>query len=137
MTWFYLTLAGLLLLFAFILYFIVKSAKEQMDEKLKAQKRQLTSNIAHELRTPLASVRGYLETLVEMPEMDEAHKRQFIERAYSQTIRLSNLITDISLITKIEQDPAALPKEYIGVRKLVDDIVTQLSGRISEKGVKV
>ena len=137
MTWFYLTLAGLLLLFAFILYFIVKSAKEQMDEKLKAQKRQLTSNIAHEIRTPLASVRGYLETLVEMPEMDEAHKRQFIERAYSQTIRLSNLITDISLITKIEQDPAALPKEYIGVRKLVDDIVTQLSGRISEKGVKV
>lgn len=137
MTWFYLTLAGLLLLFAFILYFIVKSTKEQMEEKLKAQKRQLTSNIAHEIRTPLASVRGYLETLVEMPEMDEAHKRQFIERAYSQTIRLSNLITDISLITKIEQDPAALPKEYIGVRKLVDDIVTQLSGRISEKGVKV
>ena len=137
MTWFYLTLVGLLLLFAFILYFILKSTKEQMDEKLKAQKRQLTSNIAHEIRTPLASVRGYLETLVEMPEMDEAHKRQFIERAYSQTIRLSNLITDISLITKIEQDPAALPKEYIGVKKLVDDIVTQLSGRISEKGVSV
>ncbi len=137
MTWFYLTLTAVLILFVIILYHVVKTTKEQMESKLKAQKHQLTNNIAHEIRTPVASIRGYLETLVEMPDMDEAHKRQFIERAYSQTLRLSNLIGDISLITKIEQDPTILSKEYICVRKLVDDIVIELEKRIREMGATV
>ncbi len=137
MTWFYLTLSAVLILFVIILYHVIRTTKEQMESKLKAQKHQLTNNIAHEIRTPVASIRGYLETLVEMPDMDEAHKRQFIERAYSQTLRLSNLIGDISLITKIEQDPAILEKEYIGARKLVDDIALELDGRIKDMGATV
>lgn len=137
MLWFYLTLGAVLILFVIVLYYVVRITRDQMESKLKAQKHQLTNNIAHEIRTPVASIRGYLETLVEMPDMDEAHKRQFVERAYSQTVRLSNLIGDISLITKIEQDPAILSKEYIGVKKLIDDIILQLSGRIGDMGVKV
>ncbi len=137
MNWFYITLAAVLVLFVIVLYHVIRTTKEQMESKLKAQKHQLTNNIAHEIRTPVASIRGYLETLVEMPDMDEAHKRQFIERAYSQTLRLSNLIGDISLITKIEQDPTILSKEYIGVRKLIDDIILELSQRIEDMGVTV
>ena len=59
--------------------------------------------IAHELRTPVTSIRGYLETVLVQSTLDEHKKQHFISKAYNQTIILSELIGDMSLITKIER----------------------------------
>ena len=63
----------------------------------------MTNNIAHELRTPVTSIRGYLETILNLDEDDASRRNIFLERAYAQTIRLSELIQDISMLTKIER----------------------------------
>ena len=81
--------------------------------KYREMKQQMTNNIAHELRTPVSSIRGYLETLTTCPDIDPARKQIFIERAYAQSIRLSDLIRDIALITKIEEASSQLVKEKI------------------------
>ena len=112
-------------------------AREDADKLLKTQKNRITGNLAHELRTPVTSIRGYLETLVENPGMDEEKKRTFVGRAYQQTLRLSDLIRDISLITKMEESAQSLKKEHLGMRRLACDVFEEFAGEIAEQGITV
>ncbi len=107
------------------------------NERLQAQKRQMTNNIAHELRTPVTSIRGYLETLINNPEIDSERKNLFMQRAYNQSLRLSDLIRDIALITKIEDAPEMLEKQHIGVRKITEEVLEEFSAQLHEKEIKV
>ena len=81
----------------------LKEETDRTEKKATLLKKQMTSNIAHELRTPVTSIRGYLETLLSCPDLPEDKRHAFIERAYNQTLRLSELISDMSLISKIEE----------------------------------
>ena len=99
---------------------VILNKEQQSKQELKYQ---MTSNIAHELRTPVSSVKGYLETIIEHGSiMENEKKEQYIKRAYAQTNRLSNLIRDISLITKIESAGELFNKEQIDINKLFNDI---------------
>ena len=95
---------------------------DREKEKYREMKQQMSNNIAHELRTPVSSIRGYLETLTTCPDIDPARKQMFIERAYAQSIRLSDLIRDIALITKIEEASSQLVTEKINVRHITDEL---------------
>ncbi len=101
-------------------------------EKSRLLKQQMSNNITHELRTPVSSVRGYLETLMACPGMPEERRRHFEERAYRQTIRLADLIRDVALITKTEEAPDMMPREDIAVSRLVDDILEELQPAVAE-----
>lgn len=112
-------------------------AEKEADIKLQSQKRRITGNLAHELRTPVTSIRGYLETLVDNPQMADDKKELFTERAYLQSLRLSDLIRDISLITKMEEAPEMLGKEHIGIRKLTEEVFEEFASAIADKDITV
>ena len=57
-------------------------------------KRQLTQNAAHELKTPAASIHGYLESILDHPDMPEEKRKHFLERCYAQSERMSKLLLD-------------------------------------------
>ena len=105
--------------------------------KYREMKQQMTNNIAHELRTPVSSIRGYLETLTTCPDIDPARKQIFIERAYAQSIRLSDLIRDIALITKIEEASSQLVKEKINVRGIMAEVLEEFKDKIADKGINI
>lgn len=65
-------------------------------------KRQLTQNIAHELKTPVASIQGYLETILDNPNINEEMKQQFLQRCYAQAQRLTSLLRDISTLNRLD-----------------------------------
>src|SRR5574344_48432 len=73
-------------------------------------KRQLAQNIAHELKTPVSSIQGYLETIVNNKDMPEQTKQDFLERCYAQSNRLSNLLRDISVLTRMDEAPELIQK---------------------------
>ncbi|HHX32143.1 MAG TPA: two-component sensor histidine kinase, partial [Bacteroidales bacterium] len=74
------------------------------SEKTRLLKQEMTNNIAHELRTPVTSIRGYLETIISLDiDKDNERVKNFIDRAYVQTLQLSELIQDIGMLTKIEE----------------------------------
>ena len=110
---------------------------DREKEKYREMKQQMSNNIAHELRTPVSSIRGYLETLTTCPDIDPARKQMFIERAYAQSIRLSDLIRDIALITKIEEASSQLVKEKINVRHITDELFEEFKEQIAAKGFNV
>lgn len=103
---------------------IIENTQQYREQEMK---RQLTQNISHELKTPVASVRGYLETILETPNISEEKKLQFINRAYSQTQRLTNLIQDISLLNKIDSQHPVFTREQVNIREMVDGVLTDLA----------
>ncbi|MDR3062303.1 MAG: two-component sensor histidine kinase [Dysgonamonadaceae bacterium] len=105
-------------------------------EKTRLLKQEMTNNIAHELRTPVTSIRGYLETLKEQPGI-EAEKRQFfINRSYAQIIRLSELIQDISVLEKIEEAVDRFEIELVNIRPLLNELQVDLSDRFQQHHIE-
>ena len=105
-------------------------------EKTRLLKQEITNNIAHELRTPVTSLRGYLETLTTQ-KLTEDKQAQFIDRAYQQSVRLSMLIDDVSLISKIEEAPAQFKLEKINLLQLVEEVRIDLTEKLEEKDIKI
>ncbi len=96
-------------------------------------KRQLTQNIAHELKTPVASIMGYLETILDNPKIDEKMKEQFLQRCYAQAQRLSSLLRDISTLNRLDDASEMLTDfDDIDVVQLVDNIQRETALQMEE-----
>ncbi len=107
---------------------------EDSDKAVANLKQQLTGNVSHELRTPVTSIMGCLETLESCPDMDPGRRRDFIHRARVQAVRLSDLIRDMSLISKIEESPEKLVRQNVNLREIADEVCAEFSERIAERG---
>lgn len=98
---------------------------QHTKEEQNVLKRQLTQNIAHELKTPVASIQGYLETIIDNPEMNEDTKKQFLDRCYAQSQRLASLLTDISTLNRLDDAPELMPFEEVDIAKTVSQIMKE------------
>ncbi len=105
-------------------------------EKRRLLKQQLTSNIAHELKTPLASIKGYVETLMGNPNIDREKQQYFIERANKQVERLNLLLNDISLLNNIEDAGELFEIKPVNVKRVVFDVIENLENRLAQKNIK-
>lgn len=76
-------------------------ALHAVEEKERI-KRDLTGNINHELKTPVGVIQGYIDTIMDSPDMDDATRNRFLEKVQVNVHRLTDLINDITAITKIE-----------------------------------
>ncbi len=106
------------------------------QKKTHLLKQEMTGNIAHELRTPVTSIRGYLETVLEK-SLDVYKERQFLSKAYKQVILLSELIQDMGLITKIEEAPTSFPLTTVNVGNVLEDLKNDLAIPLQEKGIEM
>lgn len=106
-------------------------------EKRRLLKQQLTSNIAHELKTPLASIKGYLETIISNKNVPEDKMRYFIERAFMQSERLNDLLNDISLLNNIEDAGDLFELKEVKLRPLIKDVIENLESRLARNGNEI
>ena len=112
-------------------------AVEKEKEKKRIFKRQMSNNISHELRTPVAAIQGYLETIVNNPTLDEQQARYFISRAYLQSQRLTALIRDVALITKMEEAAEKIPREWLNLFDTIEEVVADLQPFTDETRVTI
>ncbi len=100
-------------------------------------KQQITSNISHELKTPISSVKGYLETVLNNPDLEQSKQRYFIEKAYNQSERLTQLVNDIALLNKIEEYSELYIREKVHVRKVINEAIESFHDQIRQKSILI
>jgi two-component system, OmpR family, phosphate regulon sensor histidine kinase PhoR len=115
---------------------ILISDKSSMIKR-SIMKQQITSNISHELKTPIASVKGYLETLLNNPNLETSKQHYFIEKAFNQSERLTQLVNDIALLNKIEEYSELYEREKVQIIKAVNEAIESFSDQISQKEINV
>ena len=107
------------------------------EEEQARLKRQLTQNIAHELKTPVSSIQGYLETIISNPNIPQENVRVFLERSYAQSNRLTFLLRDISVLTRMDEAPELVEKEQVNLSKIVENILNEVALGLEEKHITV
>ena len=101
-------------------------------------KRQLTQNAAHELKTPAASIHGYLESILDNPDMPEEKKKHFLERCYAQSERMTKLLQDMSALTKLdEMDDDRSREDYhqVNVLQIIQSVIDDTALQLHDKGI--
>ena len=106
-------------------------------EKNRKLKQQMSNNITHELRTPVSSIRGYIETIQECPSLSDERKHYFLDKAHAQVLRLTDLIRDVALITKTEEAASLMPREMVSMPQIVKDVEEELHEKFVQTGMKL
>ena len=118
-------MAGLALLLHRYARWMDERISREQAEKENQLRRELTQNISHELKTPVASILGYTETILDDPQMNSETQRQFIQRTHAQAQRLTALLQDISTLNRMDYAAHQLAMERTDVSEIVSDIVKE------------
>ncbi len=102
------------------------NALHEHQEKLRI-KRQLTNNINHELKTPVAAIQGYLETMTTAKDMTAEERDAFIAKCYAHCQRLTQLLNDVSTITRLEDGSSRIECESVDLRTIIDEIASEVA----------
>lgn len=103
-----------------------QAAMHEEQEKIRI-KHQLTNNINHELKTPVASIQVCLETLLSGISLTEEKRQELLERCYTHNERLCRLLEDVSLITRMEDGSRLIGKEPV----VINDIIAEIADEVA------
>jgi two-component system, OmpR family, sensor kinase len=108
------------------------TALQQTD----AMRRELVANISHDLRTPLASLQGYLETLhLKSAQLEPDEQRSYLEIALKQTEQLSGLVSRLFDLAKLDSGQVVMALEPFALGDLIQDVVQEFDLAASNKGI--
>lgn len=98
----------------------------ESEQEKSRLKRQLTNNINHELKTPVASIQVCLETLLSGISLSDEKRQELIGRCYMHNERLRHLLNDVSLITRMEDGSALISKEPVVINDIIHEVDKEL-----------
>ncbi len=104
-------------------------------KEMESYRREFIGNVSHELKTPIFSVQGFAETLLDGALDDESVNRTFLKKILHHANRLDSLARDLSTITKIETDELDMSNEAFAVMELFDAAIESVEIRAEEKGI--
>lgn len=105
----------------------------EAEQEKNRLKRQLTNNINHELKTPVASIQVCLETLLSGIALSEEKRQDLIARCYTHNERLRRLLNEVSLITRMEDGSALISKEPVMVNEIISEVAEELNAMPEEE----
>jgi signal transduction histidine kinase len=106
-------------------------------EKMELIRREFSSNISHELKTPLTSIRGYVDTLLEGALHDPKKNVRFLRIIESNTERMSNLVNDLLRLATIEANQEVIALEAVDWRSIVQDAIIRQQPKLNSKNIEL
>ncbi len=107
-----------------------------MLQKNEQFRKEFLSNLAHELRTPIFTVQGYIETLMDGALDDPEVNRKFLSNAARGVERLVQLVDDLNQISKLESGKIPIVKENFKIQDLIREVYEELSMHVKERESK-
>jgi len=103
--------------------------------KIQRLKTDFVANVTHELRTPLMSIKGSIETIEGAASNDEKAKKKFMKLMSDQTIRMENLINDLLMLSRIELEEHIRPNDIININEIFDEIISNFETIMIKKKI--
>lgn len=113
-----------------------RAALYEQKEKERIKK-QLTNNINHELKTPVASIQVCVESLLDHPEMPEEKKQDFLRRCKSAADRLKQLLVDVATVTRLDDAPESIVKETVDLADVIEENVSEAHPLADSGGIRI
>lgn len=113
-----------------------RAALHEEQEKIRIKK-QLTNNINHELKTPVAAIQVCLETLEAHPDLSEDKRNEFIRRCSENAERLNSLLGDVSTITRLDDGAQKIAMERVSVSRIINEVVEEEGESLKAAGFKI
>jgi two-component system phosphate regulon sensor histidine kinase PhoR len=113
---------------------------EQEIQKLmirESYRRQFVGNVAHELKTPIFNIQGYIDTLLDGAIDDKEINRKFLERANKSVGRMIHIVQDLDQITKLEAGTIDIEEEPVDIIEVIQDVVDQLELKAKKRNVNL
>ena len=107
------------------------------QHRLLEMRTDFIANASHELRTPLASVRGFIETLQGPARHDEAARERFLAIMADQAERMTQLIDDLLLLSRVEEKANLKPIGRVDLNQVIDDVVRSLVPVADERSITI
>ena len=105
--------------------------------RLETMRRDFVANVSHELKTPLTSIKGFVETLLEGAMEDKENRANFLKIINNHVDRLNNLINDLLELSHIESKEIELLKNRLDLSSLVNEVVMGNKSQAKKKGVEI
>ena len=105
--------------------------------RLEAIRRDFVANVSHELKTPITAIRGFIETLLDDPEMGDETRRRFQEKIRDQSLRLSALVSDLLTLARVETREGLREMAPLDLRSAVHGTVRELAAMAESANVAV
>ncbi|MFT5893066.1 MAG: two-component system phosphate regulon sensor histidine kinase PhoR [Dokdonia sp.] len=100
-------------------------------------RKEFLGNISHELKTPLFTVQGYIDTLIDGAHKDKVIRKKYLERAQKGVERLTYIVKDMDMITRLEVGDMSLDKENFDIINLVKQVFDQFEMKASKKNISL
>jgi two-component system phosphate regulon sensor histidine kinase PhoR len=108
----------------------------ELLRKNEAYRKEFLQNLAHEFKTPIFAIQGYVDTLLGGAMEEEKIRKKFLENTAKNVDRLVNLVNDLDEISRLESGEQLLYKQNFIIQDLIREIYDSLSIKIQEKGIK-
>ncbi|SEI06000.1 PAS/PAC sensor signal transduction histidine kinase [Halobacillus karajensis] len=106
-------------------------------KQLEQMRKDFVANVSHELKTPITSIRGFSETLLDGAMKDEKMLEQFLGIILKESGRLQSLIQDLLELSKLEREDFLLNIEKVGVQRLLKDLLPIVRQHAEQKEVEL
>jgi len=104
---------------------------------LEKTRKEFVAGVSHELKTPITSMKGFVETLLEMDPLDEVVLKKFLNIINKNIIRMENIIHDLLMLSKMESGSNVLPDDIININDCIKNSYKIIKSRYPERKINI
>lgn len=105
--------------------------------RLERMRSEFVANVSHELKTPIAAIRGFAETLLDEDGVDQELNAKFLKTIFDESLRMGNLVSDLLELSKLEAMDSRIEPTSIDLMSIVERAMDRLKPAADKRGIRI